>query len=71
MDKLNLNEISQPFKTDLGWHLIQVDDRREKDLSSASLRQRVKESLLNQKTEIRFNDWVKTLRDEAYVEIWL
>ena len=71
MDNLELNEISEPFKTALGWHLIQVNDRREKDLSSESLRQRVKKSLLQQKTEIRFNDWIKTLREGAHVEIWL
>ena len=71
MDDLELNEISEPFKTALGWHLIKVSDRREKDMSSESLRQKVKESLLKQKTDIRFNDWVKTLREEAYVEIWL
>jgi peptidyl-prolyl cis-trans isomerase SurA len=71
MDNLNIDEISQPVKTALGWHLIQVNERREKDLSSESLRQRVKEGLLKQKTEIRFKDWLKTLREGAYVEIWL
>jgi len=71
MDNLRIDEISQPIKTALGWHLIQVNERREKDLSSESLRQRVKESLLKQKTEIRFKDWVKTLREGAHIEIWL
>jgi len=71
MDELDLNEISQPVKTALGWHLIQVTDRREKDLSTESLRQRVREILLKQKTDIRFNDWIKTLREGAHVEIWL
>jgi peptidyl-prolyl cis-trans isomerase SurA len=71
MDNLKIDEISQPVKTALGWHLIQVNKRREKDLSSESLRQRVKDILLKQKTEIRFKDWVKTLREGAYVEIWL
>lgn len=71
LDNLKLNEISQPFKTALGWHLIIVTDRRKKDLSSESLRQKVKEKLLNQKTDIKFNDWVKTLREGAHVEIWL
>jgi peptidyl-prolyl cis-trans isomerase SurA len=71
MDNLELNEISEPFKTSLGWHLIQINDRRKKDLSSDSLRQKVKGSLLNQKTEIRFKDWVDTLREGAHVEIWL
>ena len=71
MDNLRIDEISQPLKTALGWHLIQVNERREKDLSSESLRQRVKEGLLKQKTEIRFKDWVKTLREGAHIEIWL
>ncbi len=71
MDALKLDEVSQPVKTPLGWHLIQVNDRREKDLSSESLRQRVKENLLMQKTNIKFNDWIKTLREGAHVEIWL
>jgi len=71
MDNLKLDEISQPVKTALGWHLIQVNDRREKDLSSETLRQRVKENLLKQKTNMRFNDWVITLREGAHVEIWL
>jgi peptidyl-prolyl cis-trans isomerase SurA len=71
MDNLKIDEISQPVKTALGWHLIQVNERREKDLSTESLRQRVKKRLLNQKTEIRFEDWIKTLREGAHVEIWL
>ena len=71
MDNLKIGEISQPVKTALGWHLIQVNERREKDLSSESLRLRVKEGLLKQKTEIRFKDWVKTLREGAHIEIWL
>ena len=71
MDRLRIDEISQPIKTALGWHLIQVNERREKDLSSESLRQRVKEGLLKQKTEIRFKDWVKVLREGAHIEIWL
>ena len=47
------------------------NERRQKDLSSESLRQRVKEKLIKQRTEIRFKDWVKTLREGAHVEIWL
>ena len=38
MSNLKLNEISQPVSTALGWHLIQVNDRRKKDLSEESLR---------------------------------
>ena len=71
MDNLDLNEISQPVKTALGWHLIQVNDRREKDLSSESLREKVKKILLAQKTNIKFKDWIKSIREGAHVETWL
>ena len=71
MSNLKLNEISQPVSTALGWHLIQVNDRRKKDLSEESLRQKVKMGLKKQKTNIRFNDWVKSLREGAHIEIWL
>jgi len=71
IDNLKIDEISQPFKTALGWHLIQVNERREKNLSSETLRKRVKDILLKQKTEIRFKDWIKTLREGAHIEIWL
>ena len=71
MDNLKLNEISQPVSTALGWHLIQVNDRRKKDLSEESLRQKVKMGLMKQKTDIRFKDWVKSLREGAHIEVWL
>ena len=71
MSNLKLNEISQPVSTALGWHLIQVNDRRKKDLSAESLRQKVKMGLIKQKTDIRFKDWVKSLREGAHIEIWL
>jgi hypothetical protein len=35
------------------------------------LRQKVKDSLLKQKTDIKFNDWIKTLKEGAHIEIWL
>ena len=71
MSNLKLNEISQPVSTALGWHLIQVNDRRKKDLSAKSLRQKVKMGLIKQKTDIRFKDWVKSLREGAHIEVWL
>ena len=71
MNNLKLNEISQPVSTALGWHLIQVNDRRKKDLSAESLRQKVKMGLMKQKADIRFKDWVKSLREGAHIEVWL
>jgi len=41
------------------------------DLSSESLREKVKKILLAQKTNIKFKDWIKSIREGAHVETWL
>ena len=71
LDELDINKLSQPVKTPLGWHLIMVTDRRDQDMSTESLRSKVKNILLKQKIEIKFSEWVKLIREGAYVEIWL
>ena len=51
--------------------LLLITELVTKDRIEESLRQKVKTSLMGQKTEIKFNDWVKSLREGAYIEIWL
>tara|TARA_B110000238_G_scaffold199052_1_gene245193 strand:+ start:765 stop:2072 length:1308 start_codon:yes stop_codon:yes gene_type:complete len=70
-DVLNIDEISKPINTPLGWHLIQVTDRRENDLTDESFKYSAKMQLINQKTELIFKDWIKQLRDQSFVDIRL
>lgn len=67
--ELPLNEISQPFKTQFGWHILRVEDRRTYDATADRQRQRaiiaIRNSKLGDETEI----WTRRLRDEAYVEV--
>ena len=70
-DALNIDEISKPINTPLGWHLIQVTDRRENDLTDESFKYSAKMQLINQKTELIFKDWIKQLRDQSFVDIRL
>lgn len=71
MDALKPNEISQPFQTQLGWHLIQVLERRTHDNSSEQEREQIKSTIQQRKAEEAIKQYVRRLRDEAYVEIRL
>lgn len=66
---LEIDEISEPFQTRFGWHIVQVTDRRTydntEDLKEQNCIQRVRNSKLAEETEL----WVRRLRDEAYVDI--
>lgn len=70
-DSLDINEISKPINTTLGWHIIQVTDRRENDLTDESIKYSARIQLVNQKTELIFKDWIKQLRDQSFVDIRL
>jgi peptidyl-prolyl cis-trans isomerase SurA len=66
--ELPIGEISQPFKTQFGWHILRVEERRTYDATADRQRQRailaIRNSKLGEETEI----WARRLRDEAYVE---
>jgi peptidyl-prolyl cis-trans isomerase SurA len=70
-DGLDIKEISDPINTSLGWHLLQVTERRENDLTDESIKYSARIQLVNQKTELIFMDWVKQLRDQSFVDIRL
>ncbi len=68
LDALQENEISEPFRSQFGWHIIQLLGRRTYDASEDNTRNRcvsqLRESRADEETEI----WLRRLRDEAFVE---
>ncbi|HET9693123.1 MAG TPA: peptidylprolyl isomerase [Steroidobacteraceae bacterium] len=68
LDALDENEISEPFKTQYGWHIVQLLGRRTYDASGDVTRNRcvsqLREARADEETEI----WLRRLRDEAFVE---
>ena len=67
--KLQTDEISEPFRTQFGWHIVQLLGRRTHDQSDELRRQRVVTALRESKVDEETELWLRRLRDEAYVEI--
>jgi peptidyl-prolyl cis-trans isomerase SurA len=67
-DELEIDEISKPFKTSYGWHIIQLLDRRVHDTTEEIQRQRAIMSIRNSKMSEETELWMRRLRDEAFVE---
>ena len=64
-------QISRPFKSQFGWHILQVKKWRNHDNTEEFKRNRAFESLRERKTEEETETWLRQLRDDAYVEIRL
>ncbi|WP_034349674.1 peptidylprolyl isomerase [Herbaspirillum sp. GW103] len=68
MDKLKPGEVSEPIETPFGYHLIQVVERKTDDASKERARQAARQAIRERKIEEATEDWMRQIRDRAYVE---
>ncbi len=68
MDAVAVNEISQPFVSGFGMHILRVSERKTAPAPDDRIRAQAKNSIRERKLEQAFQEWVQQLRDRAYVE---
>ncbi len=71
MNQLKINELSDPVRSDFGMHLIQVTERRSEDLSAERQRLVARQALRARKADEAYQEWVRQLRDRAFVNLRL
>lgn len=68
MAKLAVGETSAPIRTPFGWHLIRVEERRKQDITEERQREQARQAIRQRKADELFADFVRQMRDRAYVE---
>ena len=67
--KTSVNDYSVPFQTQFGWHILKVDEKRQKDVSDVYRKNMAREILYQRMAPQALDDWMQDLRAQAYVKI--
>ena len=70
MININIGEISEPFKTQYGWHILYLEDKRMKNISDNVLKNQAMSILRERKVAVAKREWLSKLKDQAYIEIF-
>lgn len=68
MDALQPGQVSGPVRSQFGWHLIRVDDRRTKNMENEYRRMEARQHLFQQRAEPALEDWLSQLRGGVYID---
>lgn len=69
MNKTGVGEVSEPFQSQFGWHILQVTERRDYDNTEEMRRAKARDQLRQRRIEEETMQWLRRLREEAFVEV--
>ena len=69
VDALEIDVVSEPFRSQVGWHVARVEGRRLQDLSREFTRNQAANALRNRKFELELENWPIEIREDAFVEL--
>lgn len=71
VQSMSAGDITEPFQTELGFHILKLEEVRTADRSNDILRNRAREAIVARKSDEELNRWVRQLRSESFIEIRL
>lgn len=69
MAKTPIDGISDPVRTQFGWHIVKVEGRRDEDMTDQATRAKATDYVHNRKYQEELDAWLRQIRDEAFVDI--
>ena len=69
MDASEIGALSEPFRSQFGWHILEVLERREQDMSEEVKRRQAMRILRDRRFDEELEAWLTEIREEAYVEL--
>jgi len=69
MKNTEIGTISEPFKSQFGWHILQVQDRRAEDMTAQAIRMKARNVLMGRRFEDEVQLWIQEMRDNAFIDV--
>ncbi|RYY78269.1 MAG: peptidylprolyl isomerase [Moraxellaceae bacterium] len=69
MQKTPVGQISKPFQTQYGWHILKVEDTRQQDITEQSRRSKARQVLAERQFDQELDNWLREIRAETFVEV--
>jgi len=71
VESSELGKVSGPFSTEVGWVLLLINEKRNKDITEEKSKFSVRREIVQRKTEIKYKDWINSLKSQVHIEILL